>query len=210
MKKKVGIYGGSFDPVHQGHLNVAAEMMEIHHLDQIWFCPTSSNPLKSAAPITEPQHRLNMLQLAIEGAPKFHVIDLEIFLPGPAYTIDTLEALIKQWGEQFTFSLIIGKDSAKEFFRWRSPEKIVSLVPLLVASRMDTSFKEGPSGSVDTKSCIAGSPTVLAAIDKGMTSIRRMDITSTELRNRLHAGRYCGHLMQRKVLDYIAAHRLYS
>ena len=152
----IGLYGGSFDPIHNGHLNVAIGMMEAHNLDEIWFCPAMLNKR-----------------------------------PGPSYTIDTLDSL------KGKLALIIGEDSAKDFHLWRSPEKILARSEILVASR----GKRAP---------FTGSPEIVTALNKGLTEIRLMEISSTEVRERLRNGKYCGHLVPTKVLDYITKHQLYS
>ena len=187
----IGLYGGSFDPIHNGHLNVAIGMMEAHNLDEIWFCPAMLNPLKQQKLSTTPENRLEMLKLAIEGFPGFQAIDIELKRPGPSYTIDTLDSL------KGKLALIIGEDSAKDFHLWRSPEKILARSEIIVASR----GKRAP---------FTGSPEIVTALNKGLTEIRLMEISSTEVRERLRNGKYCGHLVPTKVLDYITKHQLYS
>lgn len=201
--KKIGIYGGSFDPVHLGHINLAVEIMEAHKLDEVWFCPALINPHKMEGRARSPEDRLNMLKLVVEGVPHFRIIDNELRRKGPSYTIDTLHELINaQAGKPDPdhFYLIIGDDAAKSFHRWHLPEEIVKLVPLLIGSR-------GPSKDLED---IQGSPLIVEAIKKGSTPTRVMDISSTEIRRRLSKKMYCGHLLQGKVLDYILSNQLYS
>src|ERR1700741_3811719 len=93
----IGIYGGTFDPIHLGHLNLAIDMLEKRNLDEIWFCPAWISPHKLAKePAAAAHHRLAMLQLAIAGIPQFRILDVEIQRQGPAYTVDTLRELIEQ------------------------------------------------------------------------------------------------------------------
>jgi nicotinate-nucleotide adenylyltransferase len=202
--KKIGIFGGSFDPIHLGHLNLAIEMLEAHHLDEVWFCPAGRNPHKEDQHPVDASHRLKMIQLAIEKDPRFRICDLEIKRQGLSYTVDTLKklhALQLEKGEQTSFYLIIGKDAARNFHRWHEPEVIIELARLLVGERRDETLL--PSEEYQ------GSPAVVKAILEGLTSTRIMEISSTEIRERLLNKKYCYHLLPGKVLDYILTNHLY-
>jgi nicotinate-nucleotide adenylyltransferase len=204
MGKLIGIFGGSFDPIHIGHLNLAAEMMEAHYLHEVWFCPAAQNPLKHNVTAGAEQ-RLEMLRLAIEGQPRFRILETEIKKEGPSYTIDTLEALsLEQEGsaEPNTFALILGYDAAKGFHLWHRPDEIITYAFPLVGRRINE-VEEGPEGEFE------GSPEVIEALKKGLTPTRIMEISSIEVRYRLRKGKYCGHLVPGKVLDYISKHHLY-
>lgn len=202
MIKKVGLLGGSFDPIHWGHFNLAFELMEKKGLDEVWFIPAQLNPLKVHMLPTSFDHRLNMVKLAIQGIPCFKVKDLEIQRPPPSYTIDTLKSLIEQ--EKVSacpcqFFLLLGEDNLNRFLEWRFAEEIAQLVPLLVGSRTGT--------NVDLS--FIQSPVIREAMQKGLTQTRLMDISSTELRQRLSLHRYCAHLIPSSVLTYIDYHQLY-
>lgn len=204
MGKLIGIYGGSFDPVHIGHLSLAIEMVEAHGLDEVWFCPTGQNPRKYRMS-SGPEHRLNMLRLAIEGEPRFRILETEIAKPEPSYTVDTLEELHKaesKSSDPKAFALILGTDSARDFHKWRKPEEIIRLAQPLVGRRIDES-----GGGLEDE--FEGTPDVIAALKRGVTPTRIMEISSIEIRYRLRKGKYCGHLLPRKVLDYIGANHLY-
>lgn len=196
--KKIGIYGGSFDPIHLGHVNLAVEMIEKHHLDEVWFCPASINPYphKQEKQGTSPKDRLAMIELAIENNPQLKICDVELHRPGPSFTLDTLHQLIDMYPD-YSFSLIIGYDAAQSFHKWHKPEEIAQLVPIYVGAR------GSETGEFE------GSKEVVNSLKKGLTKTRLMDICSSEIRQRLGNKRYCGHLLQRKVLDYILSHRLY-
>lgn len=198
----IGLFGGSFDPIHFGHLNLAFELMEIHHLDQIWFIPAQINPFKIENPPTSLFHRLNMVQLAIENIPQFHLKDIEKDRPPPSYTIDSLKAFIDNKAHSLTsnhFYLLLGEDTVPGFFQWHLPEEIVKLVPLLIGSRTGVWQTDWNNFSLSIRE----------AVQKGMTQTRLMDISGTEIRQRLHQNLYCGHLIPNLVLDYIHKNKVY-
>lgn len=202
QKKNTGIYGGTFDPIHFGHISLALEMMEKKGLDEVWFIPANTNPFKSNALSTSNEHRLNMLKLAIEDIPNFFINEIELQREGPSYTIETLRALKSQEGtnHQNHYFLIIGEDAAEDFSKWRNPEEIISLATILVGGRISsTTFKDKN-----------GVSNIQKALDNGRTPTRILEISSTEIRDRVSKGLYCGHLLPRKVLDYIILNDLYS
>ncbi len=194
--KKIGIMGGSFDPVHFGHFQLALTLLEAHGLDEILWIPAKINPLKKQKPVDD-HHRLNMLKLALEDVPFFKISDCEIKRAGESYTIDTLKELKNSENQ---FFLLLGDDAIPHFMKWKEPEAIVELATVLIGARKD-----------------AGLPDLAHLTDKikksfesGWTSTPILDISSTDLRIRLKNNLICSHLMPAKVLDYIAAHRLYS
>ena len=203
MGKSIGFFGGTFDPIHCGHLNLAIEILEARQLDEVWFCPAYISPHKLEISPTSVEHRLKMLSLAIEGEPRFKILDTEIKRLSPSFTIDTIQELLAtQLGKSdpHRFSLILGEDAFPGFFHWRQPEEIVRLVPLLIGSR---------SGFFPTEE-LKGDPRIIESIENGITPTRVMEISSTDIRDRISRRLYCRHLMPAKVLDYIYAHDLYS
>lgn len=205
--KKIGLLGGTFDPIHFGHLNLAFELMEKKDLDQVWFIPAQINPHKTLVPATSMDHRLAMVQLAIQEIPFFHVKDLETQRPPPSYTIDTLLSFIEEEAASQTprqFYLIMGEDSIQGFMQWHKPEEIVKLVPLLIGSRCGLMCPDRRKNEME-----AFAPSVREAIQKGLTETRLMDISATDLRKRLSEGHYCGHLIPAYVLQYIKQNCLY-
>lgn len=202
--KKIGFFGGSFDPIHLGHLNLAIQMLEAHNLDQIFFCPTSQSPHKTEAPpIAAKEHRRAMVVAAIAPLPKFTFLDTEIQKSSPNYTIETIRMLLetdeKKKGAKKQYFLILGDDSLTGFHKWKEVEELMVLAPPLVGCRA------GESSFPKTLS-----KTVLAAVKKGYTKISLMEISSTEIRSRLQLGLYCGHLLPAKVWEYIHQNQLYS
>lgn len=196
----IGVFGGTFDPIHFGHLNLAVEMLEKRALDEVWFCPVRINPHKQEETPTSPLHRLEMVRIAIETHPSFRLLPIEVAREGPSYTYDTIRWLVDQEkgkAHPAQFALILGEDALQGFSRWYRVEDLVQLVPLLIGSRKG-----------DQKA-FEGSPEIHEAINKGATPTRMMEISATEVRRRLQQRLYCGHLVPKEVLDYIKKHELY-
>jgi nicotinate-nucleotide adenylyltransferase len=202
-EKKIGFFGGTFDPIHFGHLNLAIQLLEIHELDQILFCPAHFSPHKrDEQPQVSKMHRYSMAAIAIERIEKFNILDWEIKREGPSYTIDTIRSLIEdrsKVGENIRWHLILGEDSLADFLDWKEVEELVLLAPPLIGCRI------GQSTALDVDL-----PASLSeVIKRGLTKIPLMEISSTSIRERLRQKRYCGHLLPAKVLDYINQNQLY-
>ena len=123
---KVGIIGGSFDPIHYGHIQIAKTGLQKLHCDEIWFMPTKSTPLKDRI-LTSDVHRLAMIQRVMAYDPRFHVCTLEMEREGKSYTIDTVKTL-KQRYPDHEFVWMIGNDQLTQFDQWREPETLTSLI----------------------------------------------------------------------------------
>lgn len=183
---KVGIFGGTFDPIHVGHLSIAQAALECVPLDRIIFVPTRRSPLKDRGPFASEQDRLSMLRLATTGEPRFTVSTIELDRQGTSYTVDTLE-LLRNEGELY---LVLGADAMSKFPRWRSPERIRELAVLLVASRPGT-----PDPSGDERLIVFDAPC--------------LDISSRELRARAARGRSLRYLVPDEARRHLEAHGLY-
>jgi nicotinate-nucleotide adenylyltransferase len=203
--KKIGLYGGSFDPIHFGHLNLAFELMEKRELDEVWFIPAQLSPHKLHTEPSSFEHRVNMLRLALEPVSSFVVNEIEKKMPVPSFTVNTVRAIISMADSAHQFYLLLGEDSALSFSSWHQPEELVKMIPLLVGSRsLDL-------GSVPYSTALElNTPLVKKAIRNGMVTTRLIDISSTELRDRVFRKAYCGHLIPHKVLQYIERHSLYA
>lgn len=198
--KKIGVYGGSFDPIHHGHLNLAFEIIEKAELDEIWFVPAQISPHKMHNPPTAWNHRFNMLKLAVKEIAFFKVKEIEANRPPPSYTLHTLQTLIAENPDD-QFYLLLGEDSIPGFFHWYEPQKIIAMVPLLIGSR---------TGKENGQQKNKQDPLIALAIQKGLIKTRLMDISATDLRERLAEKRYCGHLIPAPVLAYIHQNHLYE
>lgn len=191
--KRVGFFGGSFDPIHFGHLNLAVELSERHRLDEILFCPANISPFKKGRPPqASGKERLSMLSHALEEFPRFKPLSLEVNREGPSYTVETLEELKKE-GEELFF--LLSSDVAADFHLWKEPKKILEIARPLVGGDSPSSVIESPF-----------SQEFMGAF----TPIRRFDISSTEVRRRLQEKLCVAHMVPLKALDYIREHRLYS
>lgn len=180
----VGVFGGSFDPVHNGHLAIAQAALETIPLDRVIFVPARRSPLKGDAPAAGEDHRFAMLELATSDEPRFSVSRVELDRPPPSYTVDTLEALA---GEGRLF-LILGADAAHELHRWRDPERIRHLATIVIARR--------PGADHDPAAIVLDTPL--------------MDVSARELRERAARGRSLRYLVPDAVWRYIQERRLYG
>lgn len=131
----VGLYFGSFNPIHIGHLIIANHIVENSDLDEIWFVVTPHNPLKKKATLLANNHRLAMVDIAIEPYPKFRSSNIEFGLPTPSYTINTLMRLVEKH-PSYQFNLIMGEDNLKSFHKWKNYETILENHSLYVYPRV--------------------------------------------------------------------------
>jgi nicotinate-nucleotide adenylyltransferase len=184
--KKVGVFGGTFDPVHVGHLAIALAALESADLDRVTFVPARRSPLKDRAPLAAAEDRLAMLQAATKDEPRFTVSPVELERDGPSYTVDTLEAL---QGEGDLY-LILGSDALADIARWRSPDRIRALATILVARRPGAPEPETSSGA--------------RAFDAP-----RLDLSSRELRARASRGLSLRYLVPDDVWRHIEREGLY-
>jgi nicotinate-nucleotide adenylyltransferase len=185
--KKTGVFGGSFDPIHFGHIYLALQLLEIHHLDEVLFCPVFCSPFKLASPpIASPKNRLEMLHLAIDKIPKFKITSLEIDRGGPSFSIDTIRSL--QSPERQLY-LLFSEEVAFHLSMWKESETLLELAPPLIGSRLSSSS---------------------SGLKQKVTKTKVFDVSSTDIRKRLSQGLYCGHLVPQKSLDYIQSQGLYK
>ena len=134
IKIRAGIFGGSFNPPHIGHLALANYLCEFEELDEIWFMVSPHNPFKQESELMDDEFRLRLMKLAVEDYPKFKVSDFEFSLPRPSYTINTLEKL-KETYPDISFTLIIGADNWNVFNKWKDSDNIISSFNILVYPR---------------------------------------------------------------------------
>ncbi|MEK7710200.1 MAG: nicotinate (nicotinamide) nucleotide adenylyltransferase [candidate division NC10 bacterium] len=135
---RVGVFGGSFNPIHLGHLLLAEDILELLRLDRILFVPASAPPHKPARGLAPARDRYAMTELAIRGNPRFAMSDLELRRPGPSYTVDTLEALRQEGGPDVAFFLLIGSETFLDLLSWRDPQRVARLARLVVIPRAES------------------------------------------------------------------------
>lgn len=134
--KKIGLYFGTFNPIHIGHLVIANHMVEFSNLDEVWFVITPKSPFKTKQTLLDNHHRYQMVFEAIQDYPKLKASKIEFDLPQPNYTIDTLVHLHEKYGRDHDFSLIMGEDNLKSFHKWKNYEAIISDHDLYVYPRI--------------------------------------------------------------------------
>lgn len=144
-KLRTAIFGGSFDPIHIGHLSLAAEVCRRGMADEVWFMVSPQNPHKQSIALTDENIRYRMVQLAIEGVAGFKASDFEFSLPRPSYTIKTLDALEKAYPNH-EFRLLIGSDNWEKFDRWYNGDEILSRFGVIVYPRGEETAPPLPSG----------------------------------------------------------------
>jgi nicotinate-nucleotide adenylyltransferase len=202
MKPRIGIFGGTFDPVHLGHLVMAEQCREAGQLDQVWFIPAARPPHKQDRPLTSFAQRAEMLALAIAGMPAFRVNELEKERAGPSYTADTL-AELHRLHPQNDFALLLGSDCLPDLPQWHEPEQILELAELLIYAR--------PSWPVLTAESLRESLRLSENTSFRMRWVPgpSVDIASRDLRQRAAQGRSLRFLVPRAVERYIEEKRLY-
>jgi len=179
--KRLGVYGGTFNPVHHGHLILAREAMELLCLDRLLFVPNARSPLRMHEEPAEPGRRLELVRLAVEGEPGMKVCDLEIRRGGASYTVETLEALSAEYpGVELFF--LAGADSLESLDRWVRVERIVQLARVCILPR------PGYSRTRALRELARRSPQLAQEVEL-LQSKRRIDISATEIRERLAAGK---------------------
>ncbi len=199
---RVGIFGGSFDPVHLGHLILAESCREQRRLDEVRFVPAAQSPYKGEGPRATAVQRLEMLRLAIAGHESFQVDDLEIARGGVSYTVDSLEELASRQPQDELF-LLLGADSVHDLPHWREPGRICELaLPV---------FVQRPHVAPVNVEALAGlmTPERLQHIGREVVTMPQIGISSTELRQRTREGQSIRYLTPRAVEKYIETHRLY-
>jgi len=199
MQKNIGLFGGSFDPIHLGHLNLALELKEKRQLDEVWFIPACMSPFKIGSVLTPAAHRLEMLRLALKDFPNFYIKDLELSRTPPSYTIDTIR-LFCQLNPQNHYFWLMGEDHLLNFKKWHQWQEIIEKVTLLIGSRFELHSPKYRYAEIELEK----------AVQSGWTKTRLMDISGTELRQRLAKKLICSHLLPSIVLQYIKQNQLYE
>lgn len=198
---RVGVLGGTFDPVHLGHLAIAEEVRIKLDLDRVIFIPAGQPRLRADEYLTPAIDRLRMVELATGDNPRFQVCDIEIQRSGPTYTVDTLVELGQRLDPDTSLYFIVGADILGHFHRWKDPEKVLEACHLVVVSRaghQDDDWPEWFQGADSAKDKVA------------QLEIPMVDISGTEIRRRASLGESVRHLVPDLVAEYIQDRKLYA
>lgn len=199
--KKIGIIGGSFDPIHNGHLAIALSAYQDFSLDEVWFIPAGHSPNKDENQMTDANIRAEMTELAVFKYPFFKVSRMEIEAEGTSYTYLTLSKLKEQYPDT-TFYFIMGADSLDYFEEWRYPEIICEKAIVLVAVREELDL-------ADVKAKIEKIKALFTA-EIYPLSCQRTDVSSSEIRKDILTGKDVSGLIPEAVYQYILKHKLYQ
>ena len=191
--QRIGILGGTFNPIHLGHLLIAQDAMEQAQLDSVVFIPDAHPAHKSAASLVPSRHRLHMVKLAIRGDDRFIVDDIEIRRGGKSYAVDTVTELKRRWPDAELF-FIIGSDSLQELRLWRDIERLAAQCTFLVLAR---------------PVCERNRPRLRRSIRWQLVRGHPCDIASRDIRARIARGQSIRYLVPDTVLNYIERKKLY-
>ncbi len=197
--QSVAIIGGSFDPIHYGHLLLGEQVGECYRLELVIFVPNRISPLKSQENISAAQDRYAMAELAVADNPRFAVCDCEIDRPGPSYSIDTIRALQQKLPPGVEILFVTGADAILELPEWREPDAILRESQVVAVRR--------PGFDLQRMSAVLG-PQQASKIE--VLDMPTMDISSTDIRQRVSLGRSIRYLTPPVVIDYIKQHSLYQ
>lgn len=198
---KIGVFGGTFDPIHNGHLAIAEETRNRLGVAEILFVPAGSPWQKADLPISAVEQRVEMVRLAIADRPYCKLSTAEIDRPGPSYTVDTIAELLSQYGAGAEFFFILGWDSLAEFPQWREPSRLVKMCYLVAVPRPGYL----PPDLDSLEAAIPGISQRVVLLDKP-----QLDISATAIRQRIAMGDSIAHLVPGAVERYIKEHRLYT
>ncbi len=211
----IGILGGTFNPIHLGHLRAAEEVREVERLDEMWLVPAALPPHKEAAGLVTPAHRLQMVELAVAGVPGFRASGIELERGGASYSIDTLRAIRAEVGADVRLVFVLGYDAFSEFHTWKEHATIFGLCDVVVVTRPPWPERLAPeqipvaSREAFCYDSISESFRHRSGHVLSLQRITALDIAAATIRARLAAGRSVRFLVPPVVEAYIAEHGLY-
>jgi len=210
---RVGLLGGSFNPIHYGHLLLADEVLETLGLDRLLFVPAAAPPHKPATQLAPAADRYEMVRLAIADHPKFAVSDLELRRPGPSYTVETLEALAAGGDELF---YVVGSETFLDLLTWREPRRIARLARLVVIPRAGSAFDAESAAAQKVLREIGVEGGFVHDLSGGVPSrgvlivhATSLPLSASELRRRVREGRSLAFRMPPAAIAYVRSHGLY-
>jgi nicotinate-nucleotide adenylyltransferase len=197
---RIGVFGGTFDPIHIGHLVSAEEVRVELGLERVVFMPAGLPPHKLDRVMSPVEHRLAMVELAIASNPHFAVSRVDIDRFGPCYTVDTIELLRGEWGADVEIYFIMGSDSLLDILTWHNPRRLIRLCRFAVVSR--------PGYQVDLDELDALLPGVASRVQ--MLNAPELAISSSDIQRRVREGLSIKYQVPEAVEDYIYQHKLYQ
>lgn len=197
---RIGVLGGTFDPIHLGHLVVGEEARDRLGLDRLIFMPAGSPRLKEHAPLASALQRLEMVRLAVADDGASEVSRREVDRQGSTYTVDTIAELREQLSESDQVYFMVGMDALEQFDRWKEPERLLGMCNLVVVNRVGHQ-------RVDVNDFVGRFPQAGPGLT--LLTVPRLEISSTDIRNRVRDGRSIKHLTPTLVVDYIRREGLY-
>ena len=219
---KLGLFGGSFNPIHNGHLTIARVAHDKLRLDRVLFIPTGDPPHKRDGSLAPAHDRYEMVRLAIAGMPSFDLSDIEIRRTGKSYTIDTIRTLEHQYGPTAELSFLIGLDAFLDFPNWKSPVELLRLCRFVVVPRPGQSFLSlagmpllptlAPEALMQLDTRELSKLDIAIPSCPGITClpIPPCSISASEIRQRIQQGRTSANMLPPSVESYILHHRLYQ
>ena len=194
--KKIGLYFGSFNPIHNGHLGIADYFAKSGELNEVWLVVSPHNPLKENNTLAADHHRLEMARLAVEGYRNIQICDIEFDLPRPSYTIDTMQALKSFWPE-YQFTIIMGEDSLQSLHLWKNYRELIETYSIRVFPRDKNPINRHFSVLEDNHK------------DIRLVDAPLIEISSTQIREKIKFGQNIDYLTANAVVTYISTHHLY-
>ncbi|CAB1078463.1 Nicotinate-nucleotide adenylyltransferase (EC [Olavius algarvensis Delta 1 endosymbiont] len=219
---RIGLFGGTFNPVHIGHLRAALEVKEGFGLDEVILIPAALPPHKMPGEVADAADRLDMLNLALEGALGLAISEVELNRSGLSYTIDTVEHFKHMLPDESRIYLIMGMDAFLEIDSWKSYDELLAQIPFIILSRPDSDRAKNDSGwklmekfitsNISADYVFSESQSCYQARDKQpvyVLEVSGLDISSTKIRNLINTGRSIKYLVPQKVADFIHSKGLY-
>ncbi len=193
--KKIGLFFGSFNPIHIGHLILANYILEHSDMDELWFVVSPQNPFKEKKSLLKDHNRLDMVQLAVKNYPKMRASNVEFSLPQPSYTIDTLTYLHEKYPD-YSFSLIMGEDNLVSLHKWKNAETLIKNHHLIVYPRIFEGEKKDPDLLQHENISLIKAPVI--------------ELSATEIRNMIRTGKNVRPMLPPEVFEYLDGSSFYK
>jgi len=211
---RVGLFGGSFNPIHFGHLRAAEEVREALELDLVYFIPAASPPHKAEGELAPAEHRLAMVRLATKGNRHFMVSDIEVRRSGRSYTVETVRYFLATLRKPCTLYLMMGMDQFLEFETWREAGELVKLTNLVVHTRLNESESGPPRISVAALNRFGYTRSDDHYVHPSQNTLSfvqttNLPISATGIRRKLQRGESINYLVPGDIVDYVKRHALY-